>query len=122
MEIGQFGKDHWATFAYVECCCVDNRGRLDVRRLRVNEAKRPIRSNGLGWDPKYGTKVKGGAIPDPCHDDIDCLDDLERAGLIEQTGTLINLAARLTQKGMRIVAKLRRHKATGGQFATFEIS
>lgn len=119
MEIEQFGKDHWSVFAYSECCCVDSNHRLDNRRLRVNEAKRPIRSNGLGWDGKYGTRVKQGGIPDSSHDDIDCLDDLEKAGLIEQIGTLINPAVRLTKKGMRIAAKLRQHKATGGQFATF---
>ena len=62
MEIKIFGKDHWSTFAYVETCCVDNMGRLDIRRLRINEAKRPIRSNGLGWNPKYGTRIKDGSI------------------------------------------------------------
>lgn len=121
MKLEQFGKDHWSTFAYAECCCVDNRGRLDNRRLRINEGKRPIKSNGLGWDPRYGTMVKDGSIPDSAHDDIDCLDDLERAGLIEQIGTLINPVVKLTKRGMRVAAKLREHKATGGQFATFPL-
>jgi len=119
--VAQFGKDHWSTFAYAETCCVDNRGRLDIRRLRVNESKRPIRSNGLGWQPSWGTRTKDGKIPDPTHDDIDCLDDLEREGLIEWIGTLINPAVKLTDKGKVVAAALRRHKADGGQFSTFEV-
>ena len=121
MELEQFGKDHWSTFAYAECCCVDNYGRLDIRKLRVNEVNRPIRSNGFGWNTKYGTVVKGGGIPDPQHDDIDCLDDLEKEGLLEWIGTLINPAVRLTKKGHKVAAGLRKHKANGGQFATFEV-
>jgi len=121
MELKQFGKDHWSTFAYAEYCCVDSRGMLDNRRLRINENKRPIRSrsNGLGWDPKYGTRAKNGSIPDPEHDDIDCLEDLEREGFIE-FGTLANLTVKLTDEGKVVAAALRSHKADGGQFSTFE--
>ena len=120
MEIREFGKDHWSTFAYVETCWVDDKGRLDIRRLRINESKRPIRSNGLGWNPTYATRVKDGSTPDPAHDDWDCLEDLEKAGLLELIGTMINPAFRLTKRGLKVSAKLRAHKATGGQFSTFE--
>ena len=120
INTNDFGKDHWSTFAYAECCCVDNRGMLDNRRLRVNENKRPIRSNGHGWSPEYGTRLKGGLIPDPSHDDIDCLDDLESNGLIEQIGTLINPVVRITDKGAKMASLLRIHKSKGGQFSTFE--
>jgi len=119
MKLKQFGKDHWSTFAYAECCAVDYHGHLDNRRLRVNEEKRPIRSNGLGWEPKYGTFDKDGNIPDPSHDDIDCLDELEAEGLIEQIGTLLNPVVRLTEKGMEVATKLRQHKMNGGQFSTY---
>jgi hypothetical protein len=119
-KIEQFGKDHWSTFAYAECCCVDNRGRLDNRRLRINETKRGIRSNGCGWNSEYGTRQKEGGIPDPNHDDIDCLDDLERYGLIEQIGTMITPLVKITDKGYEIAAQLRKHKSNGGNFATFE--
>ncbi len=114
-----FGKDHWSIFAYTETCCVDNMGRLDIRRLRINETKRPIRSNGLGWKPEYGTRIKGGNIPDSAHDDWDCLEDLEEVGLLELIGTMINPVFRLTKEGLKVAAKLRAYKANGGRFAEF---
>ncbi len=118
MKTEVFGKDHWSTFAYVETCCVENHGELENIRLRINNSRHPV---GRGWDPKYGTRVKNGSIPDPDHDDLDCLDDLEDAGLIEQIGTMINPTIRLTERGFAIAGSLRRHKANGGQFATFEV-
>jgi len=118
-ELKDFGKDHWSTFAYAEICAVDNHGRMDIRRLRVNETKRPIRSNGLGWNPEYGTRDKQGNIPDTAHDDIDCLDDLEHIGLLV-TGTLVNPTAVLTELGKKVAHELRVHKMNGGQFREFE--
>ncbi|KKN76882.1 hypothetical protein LCGC14_0365330 [marine sediment metagenome] len=120
MKVKEFGKDHWSVLAYVETCCVDNKGRVDVRRLRINEYKRPIRSNGLGWNPKYGTRIKGGSIPDPSHDDWDCLEDLEQEELLELIGTMINPVFKLTDRGLRVASELREYKAKGGQFAAFE--
>ena len=121
MKVNDWGKDHWSTFAYVECCCVDDRGKLDNRRLRINDEKRPIRSNGCGgWRPEYGTRIKGGNIPDPTHDDLDCLEDLEREGLLEQVGTILNPVVKLTEKGLKVSAELRAYKAHGGQFAAFQ--
>lgn len=123
-ELKDFGKDHWSTFAYAETCCVDNHGRMSLARLRVNTTKRPI-GNGTGyshgheWDPAWGTRNKQGDIPDPAHDDIDCLDDLERIGLLV-TGTLVNPTAVLTELGKKVVAELRVHKMNGGQFREFE--
>ncbi len=119
MDIDVFGKDHWSVFAYAETCCVDRSGNLDMRRLGVNESKRAIRSNGLGWKPEWATRVKGGGQPDSEHDDIDSLDDLEKAGLLVWVGTLINPAVKLTDRGIEVASQLRAHKATGGQFAEF---
>lgn len=121
MNIKQFGKDHWSTFAYAECCCVDNRGRLDNDRLRINGNKHPVR-DGSRWLPRYGTRVKEGNVPNPDHDDIDCLDDLEDAGLLEQIGTMSNPVVRLTDKGYKVAALLRKHKSNGGQFGTFKFN
>ena len=123
MKLEQFGKDHWSTFAYAECCCVDDKGRLNNVRLRINRNKHPVGGHAYGnpsWKPEYGTRIKGGGIPDPDHDDIDCLDDLEEVGLLEQ-GTMVNPVVKLTEKGMEVAAKLRQHKANGGQFGTFEV-
>ncbi len=121
MEIKQFGKDHWSLLAYCECSCVDNHGKLDIRRLRINEEKRPIRSNGLGWEPSYGTRQKQGGIPDPNHDDWDCLEELEREGFLEIIGTMINPAVTITERGRIVTTTLRQHKMNGDQFATFEL-
>ena len=123
MKLEQFGKDHWSAFAYAECCCVDNGGGLDNMRLRINQSRHPVGGNPYGnpsWKPEYGTRVKGGDIPDENHDDIDCLDDLEKVGLIEQ-GTMVNPVVKLTKKGYEVAAQLRKHKANGGQFGTFEV-
>lgn len=122
MEVKDWGKDHWSLLAYVECCCVDNKGHLDNRRMSVNEVKRPIRSNGFGWNPKWATRIKDGSIPDPAYDDLDCLDDLEREGLLEQMGTMLYPVVKLTDKGLKVAAELRAHKARGGQFSTFCLS
>jgi len=122
IEMKDFGKDHWSTFAYAETCCVDNRGGLALVRLRINRGKRPIGGHPYGnptWDPKYGTRIKDGSIPDTGHDDIDCLDDLERVGLLEWIGTLVNPAVKLTDVGLKVIAQLRQHKAGGGQFREF---
>ena len=98
MEIKDFGKDHWSTFAYAETCCVDNQGFMELSRLRVNDSRHPVGSGMVlgrsAWKPEYGTLIKDGSIPDPTHDDFDCLDDLEEAGLLI-TGTLINPFAAL---------------------------
>jgi hypothetical protein len=83
------------------------------------ENKRGIRSNGFGWKGEYGTRIKGGDIPDTQHDDIDCLDDLEEAGLLESIGTLINPCYKLTDKGFELAGQLRKHKSTGGNFSGF---
>ena len=117
-NLNDFGKDHWSTFAYAECCCVDLKGRLDLRRLRMNSNKRPV-GNGGTWQPSYGSFVKGER--DPEHDDWDCLEDLEAEGLIEMVGTMVNPAVTLTERGYEIAGLLRKHKANGGQFGTFEL-
>jgi len=113
VKLEQFGKDHWSTFAYAETCCVDNNGEMDNRRLRINEFKRPLRSNGLGWSQKYGTMVKGGNIPDPEHDDWDCLEGLENLGLLIIV-SLVNALVVLTDERNRVAGLLRSHKANGG--------
>lgn len=121
-----WGKDHWATLAYVETLCVDHQGVLDPRRMRCNPRRHPHFNVNPSFGPdradgsyKYPTMLKGGGI-EPEHDDWDCFYDLETTGLIEDVGTGIHPVARLTVAGHKMAANLRMWKASGGSFATFK--
>jgi len=123
VPIEQFGKDHWGTFAYIECLCVDGKGEPDHRRMRTDIDRHPGLTN---WHPmvtpdlskKYPTRLKG-MVELPDHDDWDCAEDLEAAGLVENIGTGINPKYKMTEKGFTIAALLRKHKASGGWFSNF---
>jgi hypothetical protein len=143
ISVSQFGKDHWSMLAYVEHCCVngmDGFGRLDRRRLRCIPAKRPMLAAALasdiGWKLEYSTRLKGFSQfegrDDPekaiaagvqlrDHDDWDCLDDLEAAGLVE-IQSLVNGVVNMTKRGSAVAGQLRAHKASGGQFADFSLA
>ena len=81
------------------------------------------------WQTKWGTRLKGyfrgkdGHIDEsrqlPHHDDWDCLEDMEEAGLIEIV-SVINAIVTMTPKGIKLAAFVRAHKARGGNFAGFE--
>jgi hypothetical protein len=76
------------------------------------------------WQSSYGTRLKNYFADKshqlPEHDDYDCVDDFEGAGLLINNGTGINPIWQLTPEGLRIAAKLRAFKASGGQFYQFE--
>jgi hypothetical protein len=135
IPITEFGKDHFSLLAYVECRCVDNKGELERKHLRCNTNTHLMLADVryrdpelMDWKSEYGTRLKGyfkGNEKDvSCrlndHDDYDCLDDLEEAGLIEII-SLVNGFIRMTPFGTEVAAKLREHKAKGGMFATFSI-
>jgi len=70
---------------------------------------------------KYPTRLKGGVeLQD--HDDWDCADDLETAGLIENIGTGANPRFRMTTEGNRMASLLRVYKQHGGRYAEFSPS
>lgn len=137
VSIERFGKDHWSLLAYIETCCVDSAqegiGTLDNRRMRCHP-KHPkqhivVHGAGGGWQESYGTRLRGFFGPDnqthpehrlPDHDDWDCLDDIEAAGLVE----VLNVAngfVRMTPAGIEVAAALRKHKALGGTLASFDL-
>ena len=119
--IGSFGKDHWSLLAYVEACCVDHGGVLDLRHMRCNPCRHPLLADSRvhrGWKPEWGTRLKGGTILEH-HDDWDCLEDLEEAGLVEIVST-VNGIVRLTPSGETLAARLRLHKQRGGGYANFD--
>ena len=53
------------------------------------------------------------------HDDWDCVDDLNREGLVKIKGTGIHPKWELTSLGFSVAAQLRKHRARGGRFNTF---
>jgi hypothetical protein len=142
VRVEDFGRDHWSLFAYLETRCVDYKGTVNGAHLRHNPAKRPavvgsdtrglsaLVAGGHRWKPEYGTRLRGfwkdGGGTDPSrqiedHDDIDCLEDLEEAGLVKNEGSGLNPLIRMTKEGSRVAGLLREHKANGGNFAEFEI-
>ena len=130
VPVERFGKDHWSLLAYVETRCVDsatNTGQLDPLRVRCNPKRHPLMAVSRGfeprrWEPSYGSRLRAtrtGRVPQlKTHDDWDCLDDLETAGLVEVL-SLVNGFVRMTPSGLKVAAALRAHKAEGGVFATF---
>jgi len=123
----KFGKDHWSLLAYVETLVVDNQP-IDRRRMRCNPTTHPLLTapyQHKRWEPQWGTRLKGyfdahdkAAHQLPEHDDWDCLEDLDAAGLVEFQ-TLTSGIVRLTPEGRRVANELREHKQNGGNFASF---
>lgn len=112
----QFGKDHWSTFAYVETRCVDHEGVIERKHMRCDADRHPQFAHS-GITIKYPTRIKTGDVKN--HDDWDCLDNCELAGLIENTGTNLHRVYKLTALGNKIAGQLRQHKADGGNFHSF---
>lgn len=134
--VEKFGKDHWSMFAYIETLCVDGRdglGVIDPRKCRINPERHPNMGGAGLWKDEYSTRLRGFFdFPDRAdpakaeeagvmivgHDDIDCLEDLDEAGLVSYI-TLTSGGVVMTEKGMEVAGKLRTHKASGGNFSGF---
>lgn len=132
VKIEDFGKDHWSMMAYLDCRATDNKGTIDMKHLRIKNpmlrASHPMAMT-RDWKPEYGTRLRGYFLGDgktdksrqlPDHDDHDCMEDLEAAGLIEDYTTGIgNGFVKLTERGWEVAKQLRKHKADGGHFYSF---
>ncbi len=129
-----FGKDHWSLLAYIETRCVDYKGVLDIAHLRVKNLAIGSPHTPFDkpkWKSEYGTRLRGYFTNKlnevdkkfllPNHDDLDCFDDLEEAGYIENTGTGLNPACIMTKLGSQVISLLRQHKAKGEHYATFTL-
>ena len=92
-----WGRDHISTLLYVETRCVDQRGKLCLEHLRKD-----------GY--KYSTRLANG-VHLVGHTDLNCIDDFETAGLIENRGTGINPLLKMTDKGWEKAHTLRRERA-----------
>lgn len=124
IAVNDFGKDHWSLLAYIETCCVDSNGKFDLRRIRVNPKTHPQHAVDIlsdrKWSSNYGTILNGGRVL-PDHDDIDCLEDLERLGFI-YIKSLVSEVAVLSPMGIIVSNQIRNHKASGGKYSDFKIS
>lgn len=118
ISIYEFGRDHWSLFAYVETRVVDHGGTIDKRHLRCIHVRHPHQAHRGGDASAYATRLRGDRKLEN-HDDWDCLDDLEAAGLVEAVGTGLYPAYLLTDFGREVAGKLRAHKGRGGQFREF---
>lgn len=132
VQIKDWGKDHWSLLAYIEYRGVNHKGVLEKNHLRI---KNPAVANSGSypmpmpeWKPEYGTRLRGYFKKDgtkdesrmlPDHDDLDCIEDMEAAGLVENLGTGFNPASKLTAKGLKFAAALSKHKQEGSSFAEF---
>jgi hypothetical protein len=128
----RWGKDHWSLLAYIETLCVDGKdgeGMIDHRRVRCNINTHPLLYQASVVPPEkgkpyeYPTRLKGYSEDKSKflreHDDWDCFDDLEKNGLVELIGTLMNPLVKMTKIGLAYSAELREHKASGGSFSNF---
>lgn len=118
VPIEDFGHDHWSTFGYLETRIVDYGGVVDKHHLRCIHKRHPHRAHAGGDATRYPTRLRGGATL-ANHDDWDCLDDFEAAGLVDNAGTGMHPVFQLTDLGREVAGKLRAHKGQGGQWRDF---
>ena len=113
--IEKFGKDHWSTFGYIETRIVDHGGRPAKYHMRCG-FHHPLHRHLIDEAPSTRLRDKETQAG---HDDWDCLDDLEEAGLLTSSGTGMFPVYALTTEGERVAAELRSFKAKGGNFSDF---
>ena len=139
--ISKWGKDHWSLLSYCETRAVDFNGKLDLKHLTVNASKHKpskkhneenpclietVRKEKLGflenkWETSWATRLKNGNRPDPNHDDVDTLFELQEHGFLEVSFADNTLSIAITEKGIRTAHLARRHKIGGGQYNQFSV-
>ena len=118
--LANFGKDHWSTFAYIETRIVDHGGIPHRPHMRCHGDRHPLLVLPGQDGREHPTRLRDGTALTH-HDDWDCIDDLEREGLLFNIGSSINPCYRLTDEGSKVAARLRAHKGAGGNFAGFVV-
>lgn len=118
VSIEKFGLDHWSTLLYVECRCVDHDGKPRLENMRCDRSRHPMFGDGRG--ACLPTRLAGGEELFE-HDDWDCVDDLEKAGIVLNVGTGVNPRWKLTDLGWEIAGRLRRNRAEGKSDGEFSL-
>ncbi len=125
ITIDRWDKDHWSTLGYIETRCVDHKGVPDRDHMRTDPDRHPgligpsMSRLMVSGTEKHPTRLKGGETVDD-HDDWDCVDDMEAAGLLEWLGTGIHPVFKLTKLGIKLCNRLRNHKVAGGSYSNFD--
>lgn len=139
-----WGKDHLTTLLYVETRVVDYKGVLNGDHLRGLYIPTTHTGGSTRRPEAHPTRLKDGATVSP-HDDVDCLADFVREGLMEAVvedddvpddtdpsfpadldimiEQYIGLSGRftLTDYGWTVAHALRRHRAATGSVRDFEV-
>lgn len=89
----QFGRDHWAMLAYLFTRIAAG-GTIDPRKVRMDGESYPTRVFGVFGEVAQGSE-RG-------HSDIDCMVDLEHAGVLKNQGTYTNPRVRFTTEGLKL--------------------
>lgn len=106
IEPQDWGKDHFTVLLYAEDEATNNAGEMDPQKLRGQCRDRHGHGDLL---PIYPTRLRDGReVQD--YDDLDCLDDLERAGLLWHTGAP-NYLVSISPDGALLAMHLRQQKA-----------
>lgn len=118
IPLANFGRDHWSTLAYLETRAVDHRGKIELLPLRCNIERHPHYAHRGSSKNLQGSRLRGGMVVEG-HDDWDCIDDLEAAGLLRSEGTGTNPRYALTPLGWEVAGKLRQHLAATHSYTSF---
>lgn len=106
-----WGRDHWSTLLYLDHVVQNVDGVPDRRKMRCDPDLHPglAHAHSTLFPKRYPTKLKAGKVLHG-HDDWDCVEDLEAAGLLEWQGTGINPVIVMTTVGHKVVAEAREHR------------
>lgn len=125
VPVSCWGKDHWSTLAFVAHWCAEHGAAgFDISQKRQQmrcDPKRHLAQSHIAWKEDCPTILRQG-LRLPEHDDWDCLDDAEEAGLILLCGTGAFPVVFMTDTGLELAARLVAHKTRGGSFGDFEVA
>lgn len=121
-SIHQFSKDHWSLLLFCWDFALNKRGLLNLGRLSSNPQRHPWGANVSHWKMSYSTRPQEGVNIIEGHDDFDVLEDLERAGLIVNTGTGLRPVVKLTEFGIQICVELTAYKQAERPLKDFQVS
>ena len=118
IPMAKWGKDHWATLAYLETRIVDHGGIVKNEQMRC-DPRLHARMAHLGsmFGGPYPTHLRNGETQDN-HDDWSCIEDMISEGLVEMSDEWPP-RFKLTARGQVAANTLRTWKGNGGSFSTF---